>query len=231
MSQSAHILLVDDEPDILEFMRYNLEKEGFGVETAADGEEGYYLIKEKKPDLIILDLMLPKMNGYELCRKVRNDGVTTPILMLTARGEEMDRVHGLDLGADDYLRKPFELEEIVARVRALLRRPGGALGVELKAGNIVFNTISRNVEIRGEPITLARRELDVLEEMMRCFKRVISKSALEDSLYGFDDDVGSNSIEVHVSRLRKKLKSVDCGVEVHTVRGVGYILSDTQGHG
>jgi DNA-binding response OmpR family regulator len=157
-------------------------------------------------------------------RRARDDH--TPILILTARDGLPDRVKGLNAGADDYLLKPFAMDELVARLKALLRRPGAALGRVLEAGNLQLDTVNRAVEIGGQPLVLGRRELALLELLLRRAGRVVAKSAIEDGLYGFDEAASANSVEAHVSRLRKKLEAAGASFSIHTVRGVGYLLAE-----
>jgi two-component system response regulator QseB len=175
-------------------------------------------------DAAILDLGLPDGDGLDVLRAARRDGVHTPILILTARDGLKDRVGGLNAGADDYLLKPFEMEELVARVNALMRRPGGALGVTLELGNVSFDSVAREMRIDERVVPAPRRELDLLEQLMRRAGRVVSKPWLEEALYGLDDEVSSNSIEVAMHRLRKRLQSEGASVQIHTLRGVGYMM-------
>jgi len=161
-------------------------------------------------------------------RELRGKGNQTPVLVLTARDAVEDRVSGLDTGADDYLVKPFAMTELVARTKALLRRPGGVLGVTLKAGNLSFDTIERDVRIGGVPLVLPRRESAILENLMRRVGRVVPKLVLEEKLYGLDDEHESNPIPVHVHHLRRKLLDAGASAEIHTVRGVGYLLTETE---
>ncbi|MBM3566067.1 MAG: response regulator transcription factor, partial [Alphaproteobacteria bacterium] len=177
-------------------------------------------------DAAILDLGLPDASGLTLLRDIRAAGQATPVLILTARDAVDDRVTGLNAGGDDYLVKPCAMEELVARVRALLRRPGGALGVTLTAGNVSFDTTAREVRINDKPVPISRREMGVLEQLMRRYGRVVPKDVIEDKLYGFDEEVTSNSVEAHVSRLRKRLEKSGADVYIHTLRGVGYLLSN-----
>jgi DNA-binding response OmpR family regulator len=149
-----------------------------------------------------------------------------PVLILTARDGVHDRVEGLNSGGDDYLLKPFAMEELVARMRALLRRPGGVLGLTLKAGNLSFDTTAREVRVAGKTVGASRREMAVLEQLLRRLGRVVPKELIGESIYGFDEDVSANSVEVHISRLRKRLDQAGANVTVHTIRGVGYLLSE-----
>ncbi|WP_135075161.1 response regulator transcription factor [Terasakiella sp. SH-1] len=220
------LLIVEDNPELCSLLQERLQKEGFAVDAFNEAEDAYSVLDTMRYDCIVLDLGLPDGDGLDILTDLRAKQNMTPVLILTARDGLEDRVKGLNLGADDYCLKPFEMEELIARIRALLRRPGGALGVELNAGNLTFDTVSREVQIDGDVIALARRELDVLEELMRRYGRVVSKQALEESLYGFNEDVGSNSVEAHISRLRKKLNKTTASISVHTIRGVGYILAD-----
>jgi DNA-binding response OmpR family regulator len=158
---------------------------------------------------------------------LRTQGNQTPVLVLTARDAIEERVCGLDSGADDYLVKPFAMTELVARTKALLRRPGGALGLTLKAGNISFDTVERDVKIEGVSLILPRRESAILEHLMRRLGRVVPKAIFEEKLYGLDDEHGSNTIPVHVHHLRRKLQDAGASAEIHTVRGVGYLLTET----
>ena len=177
-------------------------------------------------DAIILDRGLPDMDGLEFLRALRSRGQLTPVLLLTARDSLEDRVEGLNVGGDDYLLKPAAMEEVIARVRALLRRPGGALGVTLSAGNVAFDTVAREVMIDGSAVSVSRREMEVLEHLLRRKGRVVPKDVMEEKLYGFGEEVTSNSVEVHVSRLRKRLSANGASIHVHTLRGVGYLITD-----
>jgi len=223
------ILIIEDDAAILRGLKDNLEYESYEVLTAVDGEEGYYLIKQKKPDLIILDLMLPKMNGYELCRKVRHEGVTTPILMLTARGEEMDRVHGLDLGADDYVTKPFSVPELLARIRAIIRRiqkaKTGDLPNDLKFGQISVDFKCFEARKGDEVLDMSRKEFGVLRLLAARAGEVITRDELLDEVWGYDQYPTTRTVDNHIALLRTKLEENPSKPRhLLTVHGVGYKL-------
>jgi DNA-binding response OmpR family regulator len=220
------LLIVEDEARIAELVRDGLARSGFTVDVAATAADAKAALEIGSYDAAILDLGLPDGDGIEVLTSVRRSGVAIPFLLLTARDTVDDRVLGLNAGADDYLVKPFAMNELVARTKALLRRPGLALGVMLEVGNIQFDTVGREVRVAGQPLALPRRELDVLEHLLRRAGRVVPKSVLEDKLYGADDELESNAIPVHVSHLRKKLMSADATPEIHTIRGVGYLLEE-----
>ena len=221
----SRILVIEDDPAILRGLNETLKRESYEVLTAADGEAGYRLVREKNPDLVILDLMLPKLSGYEICRKMRSDGVQTPILMLTARGDEGDRVLGLDLGADDYVSKPFSLRELMARVRALLRRarPAPALLNQLRVNDATIDFRSYEARKGGEPLEMTRREFQVLRVLASRPGEVISRSELLDQVWGLDAYPTTRTVDNHIASLRSKLEG-DPAEPVHilTVRGVGY---------
>jgi DNA-binding response OmpR family regulator len=179
-------------------------------------------------DAMILDLGLPDGDGTEILRELRAGGSQLPVLILTARDAVQDRVGGLDMGADDYLVKPFDMTELIARTKALLRRPGGALGTTLRAGNLNFDTIGRDVSVGDCAIQLSRRESAILEHLMRRLGRVIPKPVLEEKLYGIDEELESNAIPVHIHHLRRKLLEAGATAEIHTVRGVGYFLLENK---
>jgi len=221
----SRILVVEDDPAILRGLSETLKRESYEVLTAADGETGYRLVREKSPDLVILDLMLPKLSGYEICRKMRSDGMHTPILMLTARGDEGDRVLGLDLGADDYVSKPFSLRELMARVRALLRRarPAPPLLNELQVNDATIDFRSYEAHKGGEPFEMTRREFQVLRVLASRPGEVISRSELLDQVWGLDAYPTTRTVDNHVASLRAKLESSPAEpAHILTVRGVGY---------
>lgn len=221
----SRILVIEDDPAILRGLADNLKFESHEVLTATDGEVGYRLLREKKPDLIILDLMLPKLSGYELCRKLRNEGLTTPILMLTARGEEADRVLGLDLGADDYVTKPFSVRELMARVRALLRRthPPKALPDELRFDDVVVDF--RRYEARkGRHVPqMTRKEFGVLRLLAARAGEVVTRDDLLNEVWGYENYPTTRTVDNHIALLRAKLEE-DPSEPRHllTVHGVGY---------
>lgn len=221
----SRILVVEDEPAILRGLADSLKRESHEVLTAADGETGYRLVKEKNPDLLILDLMLPKLSGYEVCRKMRSEGLTTPILMLTARGEEGDRVLGLDLGADDYVTKPFSLRELLARVRALLRRaqPAQTLIDELRVNDIVVDFRRYEARTGDSPLEMTRREFQLLRVLASRPGEVITRSELLDQVWGLESYPTTRTVDNHVAGLRAKLER-DAAQPEHllTMRGVGY---------
>ena len=220
------LLLIEDHERFSKFVKDGLEKEGFTVDafdTASGGEDALATVQY---EAVILDLGLPDSDGLTLLREWRERGDETPVLILTARDGIDERVKGLNSGGDDYLLKPFAMEELVARIRALLRRPGGLLGLVITAGNVSFDTTAREVRIDEKTISIPRRELGVLEHLMRRNGRVVPKDVLEDKIYGFGKEVSSNSVEVHVSRLRKRLAGAGANISVHTLRGVGYLLSE-----
>ncbi len=223
----SKVLVVEDDPAILLGLVDNLEAESYEVLTAADGEAAYRSIVEEKPDLVILDLMLPKRSGYEVCRKARAEGVTTPILMLTARGEEGDRVLGLDLGADDYVTKPFSMPELLARVRALLRRayPTGGLPTELRLGDVVVDFERYLATKRGRPLELTPKEVGVLRFLAARAGAVVRRDELLDEVWGYNSDVTTRTVDTHVASLRAKIESKASKPQhLITVYGVGYKL-------
>jgi DNA-binding response OmpR family regulator len=221
----SRILVVEDDPAILRGLSDSLRRESYEVLTAADGESAQHLIEEKNPDLIILDLMLPKLSGYEICRKMRSEGNVTPILMLTARGEEGDRVLGLDLGADDYVSKPFSLRELLARIRALLRRsqPARALLDELQVGDVRVDFRSYEARKGDLPLEMTRREFQLLRALASRPGEVITRSELLDQVWGLEAYPTTRTVDNHVAGLRAKLEQ-DPAEPTHliTVRGVGY---------
>jgi DNA-binding response OmpR family regulator len=221
----SRILVIADDPAILRGLADSLKRESHDVLTAADGEAGYGMIGQKRPDLVILDLMLPKMSGYELCRRVRAEGVTTPILMLTARGEEGDRVLGLDLGADDYVTKPFSLRELLARVRALLRRaqPPRALIDELRVNDVAIDFRKYEATAGGRPLDLTRREFQLLRVLASRPGEVVTRPDLLDQVWGLDDYPTTRTVDTHIASLRAKIERDPANPErLLTMRGVGY---------
>jgi len=228
-TKHMRLLVVEDEPRISEIIKAALERAEFAVDTVRLRADAREALANTAYDAAILDLGLPDGDGLNLLAELRPAGNRIPILILTARDAVEDRVLGLDAGADDYLVKPFAMSELVARTKALLRRPGAALGTTLRAGNIVFDTIGRDVSVAGVPLQLPRREAAILEHLLRRQGRVVPKSVLEEKLYGIDEELESNAVPVHVHHLRRKLQDAGAGAEIHTVRGVGYLLAETKG--
>jgi two-component system response regulator MprA len=224
----AHVLIVEDEAPLQELLRYNLTSEGYTVSSARSGDEAELLITEEQPDLVILDWMLPGMDGLEVCRRIRAAG-STPVLMLTAKDAIADRVQGLDAGADDYVVKPFSFDELVARVRALLRRAKPAsdeAGETLKVADLVMNTGTREVWRGSRKIDLTAKEFDLLELFMRNPRQVLTREMIYDRIWGYDFGGESNIIEVYVRYLRQKLESENESRLLQTVRGYGYALRE-----
>jgi DNA-binding response OmpR family regulator len=219
------ILVVEDDPAILRGLADNLRFESYEVLTAEDGESGYKLLAEKKPDLLILDLMLPRMSGYEVCRKARAAGIATPIMMLTARGEEADRVLGLDLGADDYVSKPFSIRELLARVRAILRRaqPAAALPDELRFGDVEVDFRSYEARKGGSPLEMTPKEFQVLRLLAARSGEVVTRDELLNEVWGYENYPTTRTVDNHVATLRAKIELDPANPEhLRTVHGVGY---------
>jgi DNA-binding response OmpR family regulator len=222
------LLVIEDEARIADLVARALRQAGFVVDavgTAADAEAA---LLASAYDAAVLDLGLPDGDGLRLLTDLRRRPETPPVLVLTARDTVEDKVAGLDAGADDYLVKPFATVELVARVKALLRRPGGPMGVRLEAGNVALDTIGRDVTVAGKIVHLARQELAILEHLMRRIGRVAPKSMLEEKLYGMGDELESNAIPVHVHHLRRKLMEAKASCAIHTVRGIGYFIEDSR---
>ena len=220
------ILVIEDEPDIAEVLQYNLEKEGFRVDTARRGDSGLEAVRSDTPDLIVLDLMLPGLDGLELARVLKRDATTSriPIVMLTARGEEVDRIVGLELGADDYISKPFSPREVVLRVKAVLRRrqPEEAAVERLELGGIQLDLAGHQLRVRGKEMPLTATEFRLLRLLMERCGRVQTRGQLLSDVWGYADDIDSRTVDTHIRRLRRKLGSEADRIE--TVIGVGYRL-------
>ena len=220
------VLIVEDDKILSNTIKQCLESK-FDIEQAYDGYDGFVFAKGNIYDAIILDLMLPEMNGYEVLQKLRANSVLTPVLILTAKDSLNDKVKGLSLGADDYLVKPFEREELIARVEALIRRNNSFfLFFLLEFKNIKLNTKSRKVEINGKEIILQGKQFDLLEYLLKSKDTIITKEQIFDRIWGFNSDTSTNVIEVYASGLRKELKKYGYDKYIKTLRGVGYILSE-----
>jgi DNA-binding response OmpR family regulator len=222
------ILIVDDEQQLLDQLRRALEDQRYLIETATNGEEALDRLFAAPFDLIILDIMMPKTDGLTVLKEARKAGVKTPVLMLTAKREVDDRIEGLDLGADDYLAKPFSMAELLARIRALFRRSGGQIDPVLQIEDIRLNTIMREVTRAGVPVELTPKEFAILEFLLYNKNRVVSRFNLAEHVWGdaFDPFTMSNFIDVHVKNLRRKLGDSRSGTIIRTVRGVGLIIKD-----
>jgi DNA-binding response OmpR family regulator len=223
------LLIIEDEARLSEILRSKLGDAGFTIDTAGSAADAEAALELINYDAAILDLGLPDGDGLTVLTTARRLGKTLPILILTARDAVEDRVAGLNAGADDYLIKPFAMTELIARIKALLRRPGGVLGITLDAGNVRLDTVGRELAIAGRPVRVSRRELAILEQMMRRFGRIVPKAVLEEKLYGIDEEPDSNTIPVHVHHLRRQLQTANANLAIHTIRGVGYILTEDKG--
>jgi DNA-binding response OmpR family regulator len=219
------LLLVEDNERLAVLTSNALSKAGFETDAFTTAAEADSAVRTVNYSAMILDLGLPDREGLDLLKQLRASRYLVPILILTARGGLEDRVRGLDAGADDYLVKPFANEELIARIRVLLRRPGSLLGDILELGTLRFDTASRQVTLNSHPQMLSPREVAVLEILLRRNGRVVSKKLVEDHLFGLSTDVGSNAVEVYVHRLRKQLADAGADVEIHTIRGVGYLIA------
>jgi two-component system, OmpR family, alkaline phosphatase synthesis response regulator PhoP len=226
---ASRILVVDDEESISKLVAYNLQQAGFEVDTADSGTRALEVLQDQpRPDLIVLDLMLPGIGGMELCQRLRKEGVQTPIIMLTAKDDEVDRILGLEMGADDYVTKPFSPRELVARVKAVLRRANDEGGQEegvYQCGEIMLDTNRYEVTIRGERVDLTPREFELLHYLAKHMGRVMSRDTLLDKVWGYEFAGDTRIVDVHISHLRDKLeRDPKQPVYIKTVRGVGYKL-------
>ncbi len=224
------ILIVDDELSLLQQLQQILLGERYTVETASDGEKALDKIFESAFDLIILDIMMPKIDGMTVLEHAREAGIDTPVLMLTAKGDVEDRIRGLDLGADDYMPKPFSLDELLARVRALLRRTGSQSDSLLKIHDLQLDTVSREVTKGGNTVELTPREFSILEFLLYNKNRAVSRFNLAEHVWGDDYDSFSmsNFMDVHIKNLRQKIGDTGKGNIIRTIRGVGYIIEDSE---
>ena len=220
-----NVLVVEDEDALATLLQYNLDKEGYRVSVAGDGEEALVMVDERQPDLVVLDWMLPKVSGVEVCRRLRSKAETRnlPIIMLTARAEESDRVRGLDTGADDYLTKPFSMTELTARIRAVLRRIRPGLAEDrIRHGDVTIDRVAHRVKRDGREVHLGPTEFRLLDYLMQHAGRVFSREQLLDAVWGSDVYVEARTVDVHVGRLRKALNKDDEVDPIRTVRSAGY---------
>lgn len=220
------ILVVDDEEHIVELIKFNLEKNGYGVITADNGRDAFIIAKEQQPDLILLDLMLPGMDGLDVCKEIRRDsGISTmPIIMITAKGEELDKILGLELGADDYITKPFSVRELIARVKAILRRTTVKYEDNgFKFGEITIDFEKHEVRRDGEKVDLTLKEFELLEILIKNKGRVMTRDFLLDKIWGYEYVGETRTVDVHVRHLRQKIEKDDKNpVYIQTIRGIGY---------
>jgi DNA-binding response OmpR family regulator len=226
--EGMRILLVEDEAEMAAALAAALKGYDMVVDHVPSLAEAEEAISADVHSVVLLDRQLPDGDGLALIPKLRARAESVPIIVLTARGDLADRITGLDSGADDYLAKPFAVEELLARLRAVLRRPASLQLEIIRAGRVAFDCGHREVSIDGRPLDLPRRELLVLETLLRRMGRTVLRSTLEEAVYNFDDEIQSNALDAHVSRLRRKLAEADAGVEIHSIRGVGYLLKRLQ---
>ena len=220
-----YVLLVEDEPDLNQTVAFNLDSEGYSVESAFNGKDALKLIEEKTPDLILLDLMLPDMSGLEICRILRSSKKTKniPIMMVTAKGEEIDRIVGFELGADDYIVKPFSIREFMLRVAAMLKRSGDTINNDEEKiifGSLEIDIAAHRVKLKDKEVPLTAKEFSLLHYLVERIGRVSTRDALLDDVWGYNCEVTTRTVDTHVKRLRAKLS--DVGNNIETVRGVGY---------
>jgi DNA-binding response OmpR family regulator len=221
--QGSRILVIEDDGEIARFIELELRAEGYAVQVARTGPMGLAAAREQPPDLVVLDLLLPEMDGLEICRRLRATGVSEPIIAVTARDAIPDRVAGLEAGADDYLVKPFAVEELLARIKALLRRSHGT-SERLVAGALVLDLATREVQYGAQPIELTAREFDLLACLVRHQRQVLSHEQLYELVWGCDLSATSNVLEVYIRALRRKLERPELPPLLHTIRGAGYTL-------
>ena len=223
------LLYIEDNEKLAFNTSASLRDAGFVVDVVQTAEDALHSVKSFEYDAVILDLGLPDLDGLDVLPKIKTAKPQTPVLICTARDALDDRIKGLNTGSDDYIVKPFAVSELIARINAVLRRPGGALGVTLSLGNVKYETVERSVAIGGEMARFSKRELDLLELFLRKADRVVSKDAIENALYGFDDVATPNAIEVLTHRLRRKLIDKGANIEIHNLRGIGYVLQENSG--
>ncbi|MDP2885359.1 MAG: response regulator transcription factor [Ignavibacteria bacterium] len=219
------ILIIEDEKDMVTGLKFNLEASGFAVLAAYDGEEGYKLALEKQPDLIVLDLMLPKRNGYEVCRSLKQEIPQIPIVMLTARGQEADIVLGLELGADDYITKPFSVLELIARIKSVLRRTksGTQIPETYRFGNLEVDFKKYDARKKGKPITLSPREYEILKYFVEKQGEIVSREDLLNAVWGYESFPNTRTVDTHIAKLRQKIEDKpDDPQHVITIHGIGY---------
>lgn len=220
------ILLIEDERKVSEFIKKGLEEQSYTVDTAYDGKEGERLAGYNEYDVIILDVLLPQQDGWKTCKNIREIGVKTPILMLTSLGETEDKIKGLDLGADDYLTKPFAFDEFLARIRALIRRISGSESAALKIDDLVVDLLERKVQRSGKEITLTQKEFGLLEYLLRNKRKVLTRTQISEHVWGIDFDTGSNVVDSYIKLLRKKIDKDFPKPLIHTIVGVGYVIRE-----
>ena len=220
------LLVVEDERRMLELLHRGLTEEGHRVECACDGNEGLQKVRNDQFDIVILDIMMPKLNGYDLARRMRKESIFTPVLMLTARDAVSDVVHGLDVGADDYVTKPFSFHELLLRLEAVHRRAEGCMGKTYQVGALVMECSTRKVFHDGKSIPLTRTEYSLLERLMQNAGRVVSRKSLLESVWGDGKRITDNTLDAFVRLLRLKLETKDSQKLIHTVRSVGYIIRE-----
>jgi len=229
MEPAQKILIVDDEPDLIRGLKYNLEFEGYSVDTAGDGHAGLEKLSEHKYNLIILDVMMPGMSGFELCKAARRKGISTPIILLTAKGEEIDKVLGLELGADDYITKPFSLRELLARVKAILRRASGAVEVisdKITVGNLSVDLKTFEAVSKGKQIKMSSREIEILSYLYQRREETVDRYEMMESLWETESEVTTRTIDNFIVKLRQKIEDNPSSPRhIITIHGKGYKLT------
>jgi heavy metal response regulator len=218
------ILVIEDEKHISDFIKQGLKEEGYSVDAAYDGEKGYFLAGTEEYDAIILDIMIPKIDGITLCQKLRQDKICTPILMLTAKDSVSDKVTGLDSGADDYLTKPFAFKEFLARIRVLLRKDKIAISSKLQVDDLAMDVLTHGVTRDGKEIILTAKEFSLLEFLLRNIGHVVTRTAISEHVWDMNFDTTTNVIDVHITALRRKIDRAHKKKLIHTIRGRGYTI-------
>lgn len=216
------ILVVEDEKNISDFIEQGLQEEGYSVDAACDGEKGYFLAQKGGYDAIVLDLMIPKMDGISLCKKLRQNKINTPIIILTAKGSVNDKILGFDSGAEDYLTKPFAFKELLARIRVLLRKREFSDVIKLQSGELIMDLLARNVMVGEKEIVLTLKEFSLLEYLLRNAGKVVTRTAISENVWDVDFDTATNMIDVHINALRRKIAQSGGKDIIETFRGRGY---------